>query len=224
MTKFLKNEMENASKKIRESIKENKGLPKIVKMKDSTGKVHELNKSMYAGLFEAQNIFIRKHDRLPNYVTLNSGANNPLVLDYQDNKYNCCPTSLSMASQMLYTYVSESKCAKILGTNTSGTDPSKLLNNAHKLGFKVNIIGRNAKSVRKSLGYGKPVVAHIQTKPATCLDYINDYGHYVLVYGVSATGQYKIADPTKGLKTCKPAVLDKATNGREIHYYSVSPL
>lgn len=224
MTKFLKNEMENASKKIRESIKEGKGLPKIVKMKDSGGKVHELNRSMYAGLFEAQNIFIRKHGRYPHYVTLNSEANNPLVLDYQDNKYNCCPTSVSMASQMLYDNVSEAKCARVLGTNTNGTSPDKLMTNIKKLGMKASIIGRNAKSVRKSLGYGKPVVAHIQTKPATCLNYVNDYGHYILIYSVTATCLYKVADPTKGLKTCKPAVLDKATNGREIHYYSISPL
>lgn len=224
MVRFSKKEMRKASKKIREDIKNGKGLPKTLKMTDmAEGKIYDLDKSMYNGLFEAQNVFIRKHGRYPSYVTLNSKANNPLVLDYQDNKYNCCPTSVSMASQMLYDNVSEAKCARVLGTNTSGTSPAQLMNNIKKLGMKASIINRNAKSVRKSLKQGCPVIAHIQTKPATCLGYLNDYGHYILIYAVSATGQYKIADPTKGFKKCKPSVLDNATNGRDIYYYSISP-
>lgn len=222
MTKFLKNEMKKASETIRKKIKENKKLPAHITMNDSAGKSHKVDKKYYAGLFEARNIFILKHGREPNYVTLNNTANNPLVIDYQNNKYNCCPTSLSMASQMLYSYVSEQKCAKILKTNTNGTDPNNLINNAPRLGFKVTPISRNKSSVSKSLNNVCPVIAHIQTKPATCLNYVNDYGHYILIYSVTATGLYKVADPTKGLKTCKPAVLDKATNGRDIKYYSVS--
>lgn len=224
MVRFMNDVIVKTSQKIRKSICEGKGLPSSVEMKDSDGKNHKISKAYYNGLFEARNIFIRKHGRVPNYVTLNSKANNPLVIDYQNNKYNCCAASLSMASQMLYANVSEDKCAKVLGTNTSGTDPSKLVSNAPRLGFKANIIPRNVKSVRKSLNKGCPVIAHIQTKPAKCLGYLNNYGHYVLIYAINSLGQYKIADPTKGLKTCKPSVLDNATNGREIHYYSISPL
>lgn len=222
MVRFMNDVIVKTSQKIRKSICEGKGLPSSVEMKDSDGKNHKISKAYYNGLFEARNIFIRKHGRVPNYVTLNSKANNPLVIDYQNNKYNCCPASLSMASQMLYSYVSEQKCAKILKTNTNGTDPNNLINNAPKLGFKVTPISRNKSSVSKSLNNVCPVIAHIQTKPATCLNYVNDYGHYILIYGVTATGLYKVADPTKGLKTCKPGVLDKATNGRDIKYYSVS--
>ena len=192
-------------------------------MMDSNGNSHKLSKKEVAGLFEARNVFILKNGRLPNYVTLNSTANNPLVMDYQNNKYNCCPTSLSMAIQMLYSYKSENVCAKVLKTNTAGTAPSDLVSGAKNLGYEVKRISRNKASVKAQLNMGKPVIAHIQTKSATCLGYVGDYGHYVLIYGMSSDN-YKIADPTKGIKTCRTGILDKATNGREIHYYSVSPL
>ena len=224
MTNFSKKEMKKASNAIRKYMKEGKGLPRVVEMKDMNGKVHKLNKSQYNGLFEAQNVFIRRHGRYPNYVTLNSTANNPLVMDYQDNGYTCGPTSFSMATQMLYDYISESKCAKVLNcVYGSGTDPSSLVANAPKLGYTVTKIGRNFASVKQSLNKGWPVIAHIQTKPAKCLGFLNDYGHYILIYGTTSGGDYKIADPTKGLKICKPSVLDKATNGRSIYYYSVKP-
>ena len=223
MTTFSKTEMANASKKIQKSLKEGNGVPTL-NMKSREGKTIKVDKAHLAGLFEAQNVYIRKHGAYPNYVTLNTTANNPLVMDYQDNAYTCCPTSLSMASQMLYGYVGESKCAKTLGTvKGSGTTPNNLVNNAPKLGYKVTRIARNYSSVKKSLQKGYPVIAHIQTKPATCLGFVNDYGHYILIYGVTSDGYYQVADPTKGLKKCSPKILDNATNGRDIGYYQVKP-
>lgn len=223
MTKFLKSEMSKASKTLRKSIKDGKGLPKSIKMIDSNGKTHTVEKKYYNGLFEAQNVFIRKHGRYPNYVTLNSTANNPLVMDYQNNAYNCGPTSLSMAIQMLYSYVSEQKCATACHTGSGGTDPSNLISGAKSLGYTLTPISRNYKRVKASIDKGKPVIAHVETggntKPA-CLGYVNNYGHYILIYG-AINDYYYIADPTKGLKKCKPRMIDKATNGRSIHYYSV---
>ena len=199
MTRFMKSEMAKAAKTLRKYI--GKGLSSTIKMNDSNGKVHSLSKKEYMGLFEAQNIFIRKNGRYPNYVTKNTTANNPLVLDYQDNAYTCGPTSLSMATQMCFDYVSEKKCAKVLGTVIgSGTDPSKLVGNAPKLGYKVTKIARNFSSVKKSLQLGMPVIAHIQTRPASCLGFVNDYGHYILIYAVTNDGYYRVADPTEGLK------------------------
>ena len=126
--------------------------------------------------------------------------------------------------QMLYSYVSESKCAKTLGTVIgSGTDPSNIIAYAPKLGYVVTKISRNFSGVKQALNKGYPVIAHIQTKSASCLGFKNDYGHYILIYGTTSSGEYKVADPTKGLKKCKASVLDKATNGRSIHYYSVKP-
>ena len=224
MTQFLKNEMAKASKTIRKNIKDGKGLPKEIKMTDNNGKTHTIDKRHYNGLFEAQNIFIMKNGRYPNYVTLNSTANNPLVMDYQDNGYTCGPTSLSMAIQMLYSYTSEKECAKKCGTVIgSGTSPDKLIAGAKSLGYKLTSIPRNYKSVLASLDKGKPVIAHIETggktKPA-CLSFVNNYGHYILIYR-AVNSKYYVADPTKGLKKCDPSMIDKATNGRDIKYYSV---
>lgn len=226
MVKFSKKEMNKASKIIRTSIKNNKGLPSSVTMTDMAGKNHKLNKTHYNGLFEAQNVFIRKHGRYPNYVTLNSTANNPLVLDYQNNAYNCGPTSLSMAIQMLYGYISENDCAKKCKTNHNGTSPENLIAGAKSLGYKLTRIVRISSAVKNNLRLGKPVIAHIETggktKPS-CLGYVNNYGHYILIYGVSGDS-YLVADPTKGLKRCKFSQIDNATNGRSINYYSVTPI
>lgn len=224
MVRFSKAVMQSTAKILRKNLKEGKGYLTRIKMKDMDGKTHKINKAHYMGLFEAQNVFIIKHGRYPHFVTLNSTANNPLVIDYQNTAYNCCPTSMSMASQMLFNYHTEQEFVKALGTvQGSGTDPSKLVSNAPKLGFKAERIARNFSSVKKSLSKGYPVVAHIQTKPAKCLGYTGDYGHYILIYAYTKDGYYKIADPTKGLKTCSPSILDKATNGRDIGYYSVKP-
>lgn len=224
MTQFSKAVMNTTAKILNKAIKDGKGYLSSVTMKDMNGKSHKIDKAHYMGLFEAQNVFILKHGRYPNYVTLNSTSSNPLVIDYQNTAYNCCPTSLSMASQMLFNYKSEQTCVKALGTvQGSGTDPSKLVANAPKLGFTVSKIARNFSTVKKALQKGYPVIAHIQTKPAKCLGYTGDYGHYILIYGYTKEGYYKIADPTKGLKTCSPSILDKATNGRSIYYYSVKP-
>lgn len=227
MNRFDKSNMQKAANIIRKALKEGKGYPSSVTLKNMNGKSVKVSKAYYMGLFEAQNIFIRNNGRLPNYVTLNSTANNPLVMDYQDNAYNCCPTSFSMATQMLFDNISEAKCAKVLGTTKSGTDPSNLVNNASKLGYKVTAIKRNYSAVKASLDKGFPVIAHIETKPATCLGYKNNYGHYILIYRAYTkllTKYYSVADPTKGLKTCKSSILDKATNGRDIKYYKVSIL
>ena len=225
MVKFSKKEMSATAKTLRKNIKNGKGYKSYVNMVDMNKKTHKLSKAQYMGLYEAQNVFIMKNGRYPNYVTLNSTANNPLVMNYQDNGYTCGPTSLSMAIQMLFGYVSEKKCATACGTVIgSGTSPDMLINGAKKLGYKLTKISRNKTAVKSALSKAEPVIAHIQTKPATCLGYTGDYGHYILIYGMTNDGLYRIADPTKGIKKCKPRILDNATNGRAIYYYRVGIL
>lgn len=222
MVKYSKAELNNAAKTIRKQIKAGKGLPKTLKIKGMDNKEHNLSITEYLGLFQQKNIFILKNGREANYVSDHSKCSTlPIAQNYQDNGYTCCPTSLSMATMCLFGYVSESKCAKTLGTvYGSGTSPSDLVANAPKLGYTATKIGRNYQSVLKSLQKGKPVVAHIQTRPATCLGYRGDYGHYVLIYWCRKN-QYFIADPTKGMIRCSAKILDKATNGRSINYYSI---
>ena len=220
--RFSKNEMQASAKALRKNIKNGKGYPSYLSMVDMDNHPHKLSKAQYMGLFEAQNVFIMKNGRYPNYVTLNSTANNPLVMDYQDNGYTCGPTSLSMAIQMLFGYKSEKVCAKACGTVIgSGTSPDKLISGAKSLGYKLTKISRNKTAVKSALSKAEPVIAHIQTKPATCLGYVGDYGHYILIYGMTNDNLCKIADPTKGIKKCKPTILDNATNGRSLGYYRV---
>lgn len=223
MTKFSKDMMNDGTERMQKFIKEQKRMPNTLSMKDMDGKQHTLSKAQYAGLYEAQNVFYLKNGRQPNYTTLNSTANNPLVMDYQNDSVSCGPTSLSMAIQMLYSYVSESTCKSKCGTGSNGTAPADLIAGAKKLGYAMNKISRNSTSVKAQLAIGRPVIAHIDTKPANCLGYINNYGHYVLIYDATST-HYKVADPTKGLKTCKFSILDKAMLNRTINYYGVAPL
>lgn len=223
----MKSAMTDGANRVFKFIKEHERYPKTLRMVDSTNKTHILTKEQYMGLFEAENVFRIKHNRQPNYVTYNSTANNSLALDYQDGKMTCCPTSLSMCSQLLFHYKSENECAKALGTDKNkGTSPSQLINNANKLGFKVVVIGRDYKTVVKALSKGYGVIMHIETGNKTrpkCLGYINNYGHYVCCYQAK-NNKYYIADPTKGLKVCKASEIDKAKNGRDLKYYIIKPL
>ncbi len=220
--KFNKTEFQRVAKLLRNNIRQGKGLPKNVKMKGNTGKTHKLGITEYLGIFQQRNIFRLRNNREPNYITYNTRCSTlPIAMNYQDNGYTCGPTSLSMATMCLFGYQTEKTCAKECGTIIgSGTTPDKLINGAKKLGYTVKPIGRNYNNVLKSLQKGKPVIAHIQTKPATCLGYNGDYGHYILIYWCRK-GVYFIADPTKGIKKCKATNIDKATNGRDIKYYSV---
>lgn len=213
-----------ASKTLRKAVKDGKGLPSHLSIKDSKGKAHKLSKVQYLGLFQQRNIFALKKGRYPKYISsfVKCGTL-PVAMNYQDNGYTCCPTSFSMATMCLYGYRSEKKCAEVLGTvYGSGTSPSNLVANAPKLGYQAIPIKRNYDAVLKSLQKGRPVIAHIQTKPATCLGYKGDYGHFILIYWCKK-GVYFIADPTKGIVKCKASILDKATNGRNIKYYSIVP-
>ena len=223
MVRFSKDEMNKASKTIRASLRKNNTLPSSVKMKDMEGKNHNMTKKQYAGLFENENVFRLSHNRQPNYVTYKNTANNPLVFKHQSYSHSCCCASLCMASMMLYNYKSENKCIEELGTKktTTGTAPSQLVNNIGKLGMVAKVIPRNKNSVSNSLKLNKPVIAHIDSSKASCLNYDSQFGHYILLYGVDGN-YYKVADPLRKLTKCKTTILDNAMKGRKINYYSIS--
>ena len=226
--RFSKETMNSAAKTIRKSIKKNNTLPAFVTMKEmDTGKKKEIPQKKYAGLFENENVFRLAHGRQPNYVTYKNTANNPLVFKHQSWSHSCCCASLSMASMMLYNYKSESKCCKELETKktTTGTPPSNLMNYIDRLGMKATIIPRNKESVSNNLKLVRPVLAHIDSCEAKCLNYDENpnrnFGHWITIYGVSGN-YYKIADPLRGLKQCRTTMLDKAMLNRKINYYAIS--
>ena len=220
MIRINKTEYTDAKKRIRSFIKDHHRLPNYVTFKTQTGKKVNLKHDEYCGLFQGYMQFYQKHGREPNYLTLNNKASTPMILNYQDDKYSCCPASLQMALMFLFDYKYESYIKKTLGTTTNGTSPDKLISGAKKLGYKVTRIDREFKQVKKALDTYKPVLMHIQTKPAKCLDYINDYGHWILCYK-TGDNTYYIADPTKGFKKCNFQNINRATNGRQIYYYTV---
>lgn len=224
--RFSKKELLSGEKRINAWIKKGTGLPGYVTMVEmDTKKKVRLYPKQYAGLFESMNMFRLNNGRDPNYCTLVSNANNPLVFDRQNNAYNCCPTSLSMASQLLYHYKTEPECSKALGTTKAGTSPQQLIENAGKLGFKIVPIERKAKAVRDSLRLGYPVIVHFQTGQTKCKgDYIGNFGHYALCWSITDT-EYVLADPSKGVnRKYKFLCLDKANQGYRQNYYSVRPL
>ena len=211
--RFNKQDYTEARKRIRTFIKANHRLPRHCNFKDQNGKIHNLTPKEYCGLFEGYMLFCLKHGREPNYLTLNTTANYPLVVNYQDDQYSCCPTSLQMCMQFLFEYKSEATVKKALGTTKSGTTPQQLVTGAKKLGYKVTPIGRNFKSVKEALDKYCPVIMHIETLSAKqCLGYKNSYGHYIMCYKAD-NAKYFVIDPTKGKHTCNMNTLEKATGG-----------
>ena len=219
--------LQDGAKRMNAWIKKYEKLPCYLRMTDMDKKIeHKLKPREYSGLYENVNLFLIRNKRWPNYATLDHTSSNPLVMDYQNVDYTCCPTSLSMASQLLYNYKSEQQCAKALGTaKGSGTSPQQLINNAPKLGFKAVPISRNAKSVKTELKKGYPVICHFQTNQTkNCKgDYIGSFGHYSLIWNTTDT-EYVIADPSKGVnRKYKFLCMDKANKGYRENYYSIRP-
>lgn len=226
MTSFNKSEILKASKKVRNAIAKGKGIPKEISLKTrETNKDKTLTKSQFAGLMESTNVFRLKQGRYPNFTTYNSSASNPLVMNYQDDSVSCGCASFNMCVQLLYgEWIDEKAIKKTFGTGSYGTAPEQMIAGAKKYGYAIEKIARNSAGVKKALSKGYAVLAHIDTKPATCLGYKNNYGHWTVIYGLTDDGKYKIADPTKGIKTCSTKVYDKAMLNRTIHYYQVRPL
>ena len=226
--RFSKAMLLDGAKRMNKWLKKGEGYPNWLKMTDMDNKKeHKLTPKQYNGLYENVNIFLIKNSRYPNYATLDHNAGkNCLVMDYQDKNYTCCPTSLSMASQLLFNYKSEATCAKALGSApVSGTSPDQLIKNAPKLGFEIIPIKRDPKEVRKYLAKGWPVIGHFQTNQTKqCKgDYIGTFGHYVLIWDTTSY-QYIIADPSKGVnRKYEFKCFDNANKGYRNNYYLVKP-
>lgn len=226
--RFNKAMLQDGAKRMNKWLKKGEGYPNWLKMTDMDNKKeYKLTPKQYNGLYENVNIFLLKNGRYPNYATLDHNAsNNCLVMDYQDKNYTCCPTSLSMASQLLFNYHSEATCAKYLGSApVSGTSPDQLIQNAPKLGFTIIPIQRKSSEVKKYLAKGWPVIGHFQTdQTKNCKgDYTGSFGHYVLIWGTNSY-QYIIADPSKGVnRKYDFKCFDKANQGYRNNYYVVRP-
>ena len=224
-TKFLKNDIQNAAKTYRTHIKNNKNYPNYLQIKDNNGKIWNVGKAMYMGIFEDMSGFFIKNGRLPNYVVPSHTSNNPLVMDYQNTSYTCGPTSLSMCAQMLALWISEQTLAKQAGTTSNGTGPDTLIEVAGKNGMNMKSINRNYTAVQKAINEGSPVLMHIHSRYAggrSCLGYIGNFGHYIMCYAVK-NNNYYLCDPTRGFKVCSATSIDAARSGTHMKYYRIDP-
>lgn len=217
-----KAELIDAESRIRNFIKGNQREPNHVSMTDmDTGRDVEVPISEVNGLYFNVYTFWLKNGRYPNFATLNITKGEPTIQNYQDNYYQCGPTSLSMASTKLFKPVSETTCAQVLGTTKSGTNPANLVANSPALGFTVKAMARNPVEVQNALRQYNAVICHYETGDAPCSNFLNNYGHYALIKDIS-NGRYVVLDPTKGQFTCPTSMMDQATNGRSLYYYRVS--
>lgn len=226
--KFLKDDITKAATTYRTHIKNNKNYPNYIIIKDSTGTSYNLARANYMGLFEGVSQFFVKNGREPNYVVLNSTANNPLAIDYQNNSIQCGPASTSMCMQMLGKWIPENTLATAMNTNkaSQGTAPSNLVAGVKKFGFEYKEINRNITAVQKALSEGSPVLMHIHSAYSggrSCLGYRGSFGHYIMCYGTNGN-YYYIADPTKGFKTCVSTSIDNAKSSSNMKYYRLNPV
>lgn len=227
MIRFNKEEMKTASRKIRKYIRENEKQPSIIQMKDMDGKTKTLTQTQYCGLFDNMASFWFANGRLPNYVTLLYESPTAYRGNPQPTNFTCGSTSLANASTQVFQYVTEKECRDACNTGKNGTTPSNLMKGGKKLGFEVKPIQRTYNAVRKAINSGYGVIAHIETggntKPS-CLGYSQNFGHYINIYNTTSDYKFRVYDPTKQYKTCNANQIIKATNGRDLKFYSVKAL
>lgn len=221
MIQITKKEIQKIEKNIHKFIKTNKRLPNYADINRGKNKIR-LTPLEYSGLFHTIYNFRYHKGRYPNYATVNLKRNEPTILKYQTTPYTCCPTSISMALTKFFKYTEEKEIAKLIGTTKNGTSPKKMMKNAYKLKITINRIPRNKEAVQKALNNYEAVITHYETKAARCSGFLNNYGHYALIQSIKGD-KYIIYDPTKGIYTCHYHMMDKATHGRNIGYYTIKP-
>lgn len=219
--KFNEKDIFKGIQKIKKSIKEGKGYPSNIKIKDSNEEQRKLKTKHYFDLLQSRNLFRLNRGRFPKYVTLNGKSKTPIVINYQDNKYQCACASFNMCVQGFGDWIDEKTIAEYFQTDTTGTSPENMVNGAKKLGYEVSPISRNVNAVKKAKEKGYGVIAHIDTSKAPCLGYEGQYGHYICIARVTKAGNYRVYDPTKGIHSCRPDCIDNAMLNRRISYYQV---
>lgn len=138
--------------------------------------------------------------------------------DKQDTGYTCGPTSMSMGLTEMFpgTGSREAELARYAGTTTSGTGHEGL-RTAFKRVLEMKGLAADSWEQDLSTMTAKQLGAHLANPEIIVIchgmtggwkegGWINNYGHYVYPIGVNtSTGQYKIADPTKGVITYSKA-------------------
>lgn len=222
--RFNKAEMQKAMKTVRENVKQGKGQPSQLKMKDMDGKTHLMKRNQYCGLFDNGAKFFIHNGRQANWVSYLYDSPTGFVGQEQPNEWTCGSTSLANASTQILNYKTELQCRKACKTTKDGTSPSNLIQGAKTLGIKVEKINRTFNAVKSSISKGYGVIAHIQTENVPCLSYRKSYGHWISIYNTTQDYKFKVYDPSRNYKVCNANQIIKATGGRNLHFYAVKPL
>ena len=164
-----------------------KKLPKYVyfKTKYGSGKQHILVREKWNVIERAINTKIvlkNKNGYWPSSITVSLKGKSysyPYVRDIQDTDYTCGPTSGSMCSQVLKSYVCEKQVAKLSGSSyIYGTLCKQLKKGLEKCGFKCSYFYKST--------FDKAIN---QLKKGGCALVFHTWSHYVAILDVSADGK-----------------------------------
>jgi len=224
MIQFKQSEVEKLISTMNKSVIQGNGLPKRIKIKATNGKTYKPTKKKYFGILNQNNLYQFNWGSKPAKVTYIGKNRTPVVMNYQDNKYQCACASFNMAIQNFGHFINENTIAKYFNTGQYGTSPSDMIAGAKKLGYDVFAIPRNPKGVQEAKNKGYGVISHFDTIKAPTLKYLDNYGHYGYIDRITRTGKYRLYDPTKGIFSIPTDELDHAMLNRKINYYAVRPL
>ena len=224
--RFSKVEMQKAMKQVKTSVKQGKGQPSSIKMVAMNGKTYTMKQKQYCGLFDNQVKFYMANSRYPNFVSYLYDTRTGFRGLEQPNGWTCGSQSLSNASSQVLCYATEKRCRTACNTTKDGTSPNNLIKGAEKLGMKVERINRTFNAVKSAISKGYSVIAHIETGDPNlkCVQYKENYGHWISIYDTTQDYKFKIFDPSRTYKVCNANQIIKATNGRQIYFYQVKPL
>ena len=164
-----------------------KKLPKFVyfKTKYGSNKQHILVREKWNVIERAINTKIvlkNKNGYWPGSVTVSLKGKSysyPYVRDIQDTDYTCGPTSGSMCSQVLKSYVCEKQIAKLSGSSyIYGTTCKQLKKGLEKCNFKCSYFYKS--TFNKAIN---------QLKKGGCALIFHTWSHYVAILDVSADGK-----------------------------------
>lgn len=164
-----------------------KKLPKYVYFKTKYGSnmQHILVREKWNVIERAINTKIvkaNKHDYWPGSVTVSLSGKSytySQVRDVQNTGYTCGPTSSSMCTQVLKSYVSEKQLAKLAKTTASDGTRCKLLKaGLEKLNFKCSYYYKA--SFTKAIN---------QLKKGGCALVFHTWNHYVAILDISKDGK-----------------------------------
>jgi len=174
----------------------------------------------FRDMFERYADYIKTHNRLPRFVTINptrvprgvpAGCADIGFYKYhrQRTGYTCGPSSLKMALSSYRIFATEQEIARVAGTTTRGTTHDGMLRAARYWGLRAWFKAFSKvgwKTIYNHIKRKGCIILHVMTRHLREDCYGNrvwrgDYGHYIFLPRVCIDRKYCIvADPSKGVR------------------------